>query len=289
MKDIFKNYKFRIILIIFLCSIFTNTYSFAGSSTKGYKNIFEVTGPDLHEIKIPLHNITRIACFDGIISKPIFSSEKVLQVSKGNNNDYFLKISVITIDGENGLRQSYDDRPRDLFVSCSDEVFSLKLTPDDSLNATTIILKPSKSYNLKEKTFEENYDEKILDLIKSAYFELVPNGYKVKTFDSKLLSLEDFESIKLNSSKNSNYKVIGNFFLTKRLSYIGSEFIVEDWLIINNAPFNSDDFREVHLKEKYFYTYFKDYRAISLTVQKLNKYVPNGRLIAVRRNFDKKF
>ena len=264
-----SNKKFSIehILILFavilVClSLILSSYKTANASESN-QNIRVVEKNSNETIDVHANKLTRITCSEGRILKPIFSNEKNLETFPGNNNDYYIKNTVLEEfdEEENKMIEHYDNRVKEIFVTCGNQVFSFQIKPTKYSKTNLIMLKndqneSSTTANTGEKP---DYDEEIRRLIKSVYFEKVPYGYKVNK------KIERFYA--------------GDFMFTKRLEYIGQNFIIEDYLVANPYALQ----HEIALNPKDFADVFKDYRAITFSSNKLDRYMTKVRLIAVKK------
>ena len=243
-------------------------------------SIKEITGSQLQNVQISTDHMTRITCSKSKISRPVISSDTGLKIMKGGNNDYFLKLPTVLIDGSSGIQShNYDERHRDIFVYCGKEVFTLKLIPNVKEGPITIILNDSNISSAAYSTESSDpYKKQTIDLILSTYKEVIPTGYRVVKHNISKLSKNKVQDLLINSFDNNNFKIIGNMTLSKRLSYIGDYFIVEDWLVDVGIMGND----KVSLDEKMFASYFKNYRVIALTVRDFSRFIPTGRLLAIK-------
>jgi len=143
------------------------------------------------------------------ITSYVYSTEKNIEAKLDKKHLY---IKLLPVKKANN-KLVYETSPRDLFVTCGGEVFSLILVPR-SIPAQRIVLqpkiKPIEEVSAKEVSLP--YEEMILNLITNAYSENVPDGYTVDTVSQK-----------------SSYKEL-DVILTK--IYKGFKFIVEEYIIV---------------------------------------------------------
>lgn len=150
-------------------------------------------------VDISLKDISRIQCPEEIKSTA-YSKEKAIEI-KTAGRSAFVKL----LPKKDPVKQTliYEDIPRELFVECGGEVYSLVLVPKD-IPSQTIVLYSGFSNIKKAKDFESNlYEKTITDLIRAAYLEIPPEGYRIK----HMRLVKNFKEIELIAS--SSYEGFG--------------------------------------------------------------------------------
>lgn len=131
-------------------------------------------------VEIALKDISRLVCSSDI-SKIVYSKEKNIEI-KAAGKDAFIKIlPVESVDPATGtFILKYDKRPKEAYVLCGNNTYSLLLLPRD-IPATTIYLKSSLRSKEEADKYERatDYENTIFKLIKDIYREDVPAGYDV--------------------------------------------------------------------------------------------------------------
>lgn len=208
-------------------------------------------------VEVSKTDINRIVCPVEITSV-IYSKEKDIEIKREGRNLFVKFLVRQIIDPNTGqVKNTILDIPRDLYVECGGKIFSLILIPKE-VPPTTIILKADfsdlkKAYEF-EKSFTE-YEKMLVELIKKAYFETPPDGYKVKV---KNTLVEEFKELSLILSK----------------VYEGATVSIEEYLIIARE--------DVELFEEMFIPYLKHPLAITIVKPKL-KAGEQTRMIVVRK------
>jgi len=209
--------------------------------------IVEVSKTDINRIVCPVE-----------ITTVIYSKEKDIEVKREGRN-LFVKFLVrqITDPNTGHVKNVILDIPRDIYIECAGKIFSFILIPKE-IPPTTIVLKADwadlkKAYDF-EKSFSE-YERMIVELIKKAYFEIPPDGYKVRV---KNTLVKEFKELSLILSK----------------VYEGATVAVEEYLIIARE--------NIELFEEMFIPYLKEPLAIAIVKPKL-KEGEQTRMLVIRR------
>lgn len=173
----------------------------------GKIQVVESTEGYVH-VNVSLTDISRISC-PSAITNVVYSREKDIEVKTENRNLYVKILPVKKLEG----KLSYDTKPRELFVTCGGEVFSLILIPQ-AIPSQTIVLNPKLEQvsDLEKKESSLPFEQAILGLIRDAYVERVPEGYTVKAVNVKL----PFKELDL--------------IFTKK--YRGHRYTVEEYVIV---------------------------------------------------------
>ncbi len=189
-----------------------------------YKNIPQIVeDKDYQAVVISLKDVSRIVCFTDI-SRVIYSKEKNLEIKTVGKNAFVKNLPKEYSDPLTGLvSHDYDSRPKEVYVVCGENTFSLLLIPKD-IPANTIYLKSP--YFGKEKAINyeksNDYENMILKLIKSAYFEDIPEGYEIEDID-KLF--KEYQEIRLLHRRN----------------YKGMIFEVQEYIVIAKKEININE------------------------------------------------
>jgi uncharacterized protein YgiM (DUF1202 family) len=227
------------------------------TSKNTIQNIKIVEGEGLHYVKVSMRDISRISC-PSEIGLPFYSKEKEVEVQK-HDKDLFVKIlprQVVYSDGRTEV--NYSDIPREMYIKCGPEFFSLVLNPEN-IPAQHIILS-TPTADIKEAIRSETsseYEKTIMDFIKSAYLGIPPAGFKV---------------IKERNTLNFQEAT-----LSLNVRYLGYYYIIEEWSLTSNL-------KEVkEFDETAFIPVFRDVKALSIVQPNL---MPKGqtRLLVVMLN-----
>lgn len=214
------------------------------------KDIQVVEGDGYHYVHVSLTDINRIVC-PAEISGVVYSKEKSIEIKRKGNNAW-----VKILPTKKGSKISYPSYPREVYVECGNRVFSLVLIPK-KVPASTIVLKVPYENVEKAKEFEakaNSYESLMLSLIKHAYQEVPPSGYKAKRVNKKVKGFKELDLYKLKE-------------------YVGGKYVVEEYMITAKE--------DVHLNEGAFIPYVRSPLAISIVKPKLKK-GESTRLIVVK-------
>jgi len=187
-----------------------------GNSSKvvPLRNVVVVNTPSA-VVKVSLTDMTRIVCPDEITTYA-YSKEKLIEVFKSGNSLYIKFLPIKEWNPKEGKEEIvYRDYPRDLFVECGGQTFSLVLLPEKGLPPQEIYLQlPYKGIKKEAQKFERSfpYEETLMKLIKYAYKDKIPPGYEVK-FVGK--PYKEFKELSLYLNKE----------------YIGDQFKVAEFVI----------------------------------------------------------
>lgn len=128
-----------------------------------------------HYVKIALRDVNRIYCDSGEIGAVAYSREKRIELKKEGRN-LFIKILPI----KKGQELVYEKVPREAFVECGGEVFSLVFIPRE-IPSVTVVLKGRGERVKKAAEFESGEWKKFISsVIRFAYRDIPPDGYEEK-------------------------------------------------------------------------------------------------------------
>ncbi len=209
-----------------------------------------VEGDGYHYVEISLTDINRIVC-GSEITGVVYSKEKSIEIKRKGRNAW-----VKILPTRKGEKIKYPSYPREVYVECGGKVFSLILLPK-KMPATTIVLKVPYEDRKVAREFEKkanSYEALVLSLIKHAYREEPPPGYRAKEVNRKVREFQELD-----------------LYLLKR--YEGDRYLVEEYLITAK--------KKVHLNEGAFVPYLRYSVALSIVKPSLNK-GESTRLLVVR-------
>lgn len=164
-------------------------------------------------VDISLKDISRIHC-ESEIESTVYSKEKQIEI-KTSGRDAFVKILPKMDNLKNKLL--YEDIPRELFVSCGGEVFSLVLVPKD-IPSQTVILRNTISDIKKAGNYEiaDSYEKTIMKLIQSAYLEVPPDGYTVRHINASSKNFKEIDLIEMYEYSGLRYAVTTYYITAKQ-------------------------------------------------------------------------
>lgn len=180
-------------------------------------------------LEISLKDISRLVCFTDI-EKVIYSREKGLEIKTSGKNAYIKNLPKETLNPITGrLMVEYDSRPKELYVICGEKTFSLLLIPQD-IPAVTAYLQSSHADTTKALAHEKSsaYEDTILSLVKSAYFEDIPPGYEVSEINKPV---KEFKEVQIVHSKDYT----GTMYQVQEYVLIAREEITIDEMTILNT------------------------------------------------------
>ncbi|MFA6396631.1 MAG: type-F conjugative transfer system secretin TraK [Sulfurimonas sp.] len=185
---------------------------------------------------VSLKDMSRIHCAD-TLGNVFYSKEKEIEI-KTAGSDAYIKIQPRKVSGDQGEKIEYGTHPREMYIECSGQTFSLVLVPKD-IPAQTIILKVPFTDVKKATQYEKAnpYDSTMLDLVKKAFVGDVPDGYEPIHVGKELKNFEELSLVHVRS-------------------YIGSKYTVNEYLI--------DAKRQVTVYEAMFIPFLKNPLAISI-------------------------
>lgn len=206
---------------------------------------------------VSLKDMSRIHCTDPM-GNVFYSKEKEIEI-KSAGNDAYVKILPRKTTDDNGERIEYGSHPREMYVECSGQTFSLVLVPKD-IPAQTIVLKVPFTDIKKASEYEKAnpYDTTMLDLVKKAYTGDVPDGYEPVHVGKEIKSFEELSLVLLRS-------------------YVGSRYTVHEYII--------DAKKQVNLSESMFIPYLKNPLSISIVKSNLAP-TEQTRMLVVSLNQD---
>jgi conjugal transfer pilus assembly protein TraK len=133
-------------------------------------------------VEMSNHDVNRIVC-PGQMNDLIFSQEKGLTGHFSATNA-FIKFRI----KEQGEEYVYADTPSELFVVCSDAVYTLLVTPLD-IPSVTLRLAPPQGDSFKENIAHYRnlpLEKQALQIIREAYNGTYPSSYRVSAPDVQL-------------------------------------------------------------------------------------------------------
>ena len=229
------------------------------TNTVKNSNTTVVSDNTLHRVNISLKNLNRLSC-GSKISDPIYSKDKEFEVVRGGDKDLFLKISPIKTTTADGVTEiKFNTFERELFVECLGKIYNFTFIPVDNLPTQTIIIEATFQEIEKARNTERisDYEELIYSLVKHAYLEQIPTGYKM----SKGNLAYQFKELEIKL----------------RYVYKGYDYVVEDWEIKSVSP------QVIDLDESSFIPYIKSARAVTFVAPRLSKN-EKTRMLVVRLN-----
>lgn len=198
-----------------------------GENTENLKNYRPKTQVIKDEgfstLEISLKDVSRLVCFTDI-EKVIYSREKGIEIKTVGKNAYIKNLPKESLNPITGrLMVEYDSRPKELYVICGEKTFSLILIPQD-IPAVTAYLQSSHADTTKALTHEKSsaYEDTILSLVKSAYFEDIPPGYEVSEINKPE---KEFKEVQIVHSKD----------------YTGTMYQVQEYALIARAEITLDE------------------------------------------------
>ena len=209
-----------------------------------------IEGDGYHYVEISLTDINRIVC-SSEITGVVYSKEKSIEVKRKGRNAW-----VKILPTKRGGEIKYPSYPREVYVECGGKVFSLILLPK-KMPATTVVLKVPYEDLARAREFERkanSYERLVLSLIRHAYREEPPPGYRVEKLNKKVREFKELD-----------------LYILKQ--YVGDKYIVEEYLITARG--------EVHLNEGAFIPYIRFPVALSIVKPSLKK-GESTRLLVVR-------
>lgn len=185
---------------------------------------------------VSLKDLSRVHCASPI-TNVFYSKEKEIEI-KTAGNDAYVKILPRKTTSDTVDKIEYGSHPRELYVECSGETFSIVLVPKD-LPAQTIVLKTPFADVQKAIAYEKSnpYDNTMMDLVKKAFVGDIPDGYEPVHIGKEI---KNFKELNLIHLKN----------------YVGAKYTVAEYII--------DAKKSVNLYEAMFIPYLKNSLAISI-------------------------
>ncbi len=232
-------------------------FSFAGDLEQIKPQRLE--GEGTYRVIISLKDISRIVCPVEFKSDPVYSKEKYIVMKRAGKN-IFVKIQpkkYVDQQTQDVKMIEYPPGRREAIVKCGDDVFTLIMEPKDVPTQTIYLnAKVKKSEEVKEFEKASDYEETLLKLIKYAYLEKMPRGYRVEYPELS----KDFAELKMELNRR----------------YIGYYYIVDVYQITPKMDMDVD--------EAVFIPYLEDgLKALALESLKLKK-GKKVRLFVVRKN-----
>lgn len=207
----------RISLIVFSIVVFASPFVYADEvsqspqieTIEGYRSQPQVvrSGEQLSVVEVSLKDISRVVCYADI-EQVIYSKEKGLEIKQTGREAFIKNLPQEWQEPLSGIsRLEYDSRPKELFIVCGGETFSLLLTPKD-IPTQTIYLRSDRIDKRRADEYERvsDYETTLLTLIRDTYLERIPDGYEVEEVN-KLY--RDYKEISLVYRR----KLTGNRYL----------------------------------------------------------------------------
>ena len=222
-------------------------------------NNFEIVKTPSAAVEVSLTDLNRIVCPADLRSFA-YSKEKQIKVEKSGNDLYVKFLPIEIWNPKKGQKELvYKDFPRDLFVNCGGQTYSLILLPKKDFPARVIYLQSPHSGNKKEaEKFETSlpYEETLMSLIRYAYKDKIPPGYS-----AKLLA--------------KPYKEFKELSLVLNKEYIGNRFKILEFVLTAK--------QDIRLYEAMFVPYIP--KAVAIAIEKpILKRGEMTRLFAVVKN-----
>lgn len=230
----------------------------AGAEETNSIQLVEGSGSGYKFVTVSLKDLSRIHCANSI-SNVFYSKEKEIEIKTVEKDAYIKILPRKTTGGNSGNEDKldYGSHPREMYIECSGQTFSLVLVPKD-IPAQTIVLKSLLANTAKASEFEKAnpYEKTILELVKKGFLEEIPSGYEGR-HSGKLI--KNFNEIDLILSKQ----------------YFGAKYIVEEYTITAKE--------KIDIYEGMLIPYLKNPLAISIMKMPLAKQ-ETTRMIVVRLN-----
>lgn len=186
---------------------------------------------------VSLKDLSRVHC-SSPITNVFYSKEKEIEIKTTGNDAYIKILPRKTTGGDTGEKIEYGAHPRELYVECSGETFSVVLVPKD-LPAQTIVLKSPFADVKKATVYEKSnpYDNTMMDLVKKAFVGDIPDGYEPLHVGKEIKNFRELSLVHLRS-------------------YVGAKYTVAEYII--------DAKKSVNVYEAMFIPYLKNSLAISI-------------------------
>ena len=156
-----------------------------------------------HYVKISLTDVNRIYCDSGEIGSVAYSKEKRIELVKEGRN-LFIKILPIKKDQE----LIYEDIPREVFVECGGEVFSLIFIPR-KIPSETVVLRADRPDVERAVRFEQGrFTEYLSSVLKFAYRDIPPDGYEEKKVGKKYRSFKELDLYLVKVYEGASFSVL---------------------------------------------------------------------------------
>lgn len=184
---------------------------------KNYKPQTQVIKDEgFHILETSLKDVSRLVCFSEI-EKVIYSKEKGIEIKTSGRNAYIKNLPKESINPTTGrLSVEYDSKPKELYVICAEKTFSLILIPQD-IPAVTAYLQSSHADTDKALTHEKSstYEDTILSLLKSAYYENIPPGYEVSEINKPIKEFQEVQIVHAKDYTGVMYQIAEYIFLAR--------------------------------------------------------------------------
>ncbi len=156
-----------------------------------------------HYVKVSLKDVNRIYCNSSEIGSVAYSKEKRIELVKSGRN-LFVKFLPV----QKGRKLIYEKIPREAFIECGGEVFSLIFVPGE-IPSTTIVLKTNKPDVEKALRFEQDeFKDFISSIIRFAYRDIPPDGYEERRINKKYRDFQEVELSLLKAYEGVNFSVL---------------------------------------------------------------------------------
>lgn len=186
---------------------------------------------------VSLKDLSRVHCASPI-TNVFYSKEKEIEIKTTGNDAYIKILPRKTTGSEAGEKIEYGSHPRELYVECSGETFSVVLVPKD-LPAQTIVLKAPFADVKKATVYEKSnpYDNTMMDLVKKTFVGDIPDGYEPLHVGKEINNFKELSLVHLRS-------------------YIGAKYTVAEYIV--------DAKKSINIYEAMFIPYLKNPLAISI-------------------------
>lgn len=156
---------------------------------------------------VSLKDLSRIHCSTPI-TNIFYSKEKEVEIKSAGNDAYVKILPRKTSGGDAAEKIEYGSHPRELYVECAGETFSIVLVPKD-LPAQTVVLKTPFADVKKATQYEKSnpYDNTMLDLVKKAFVGDVPEGYEPVHVGKEIKDFEELHFVHLRTYTGAKYSV----------------------------------------------------------------------------------
>ena len=156
-----------------------------------------------HYLKVSLKDVNRIYCDSSEVGSVAYSKEKRIELVKSGKN-LFVKFLPI----KKGQELIYEKVPREAFIECGGEVFSVVFVPKE-VPSQTIVLKGDRPKVEEAVRFEQGeYKDFISEAIRFAYRDIPPDGYEEKKVGKKYRSFKEADLYLLKVYEGASFSVL---------------------------------------------------------------------------------
>lgn len=162
-----------------------------------------VEGEGWNYVKVSLTDINRVVC-PVDITNAVFSKEKEVEVKVSGRNLYVKFLPKVMPDGSTEISTI----PRELYVECGSKTFQLILVPE-KIPARVIALRLPGAEREKAIRYERSnpYDQIMLELVRSVYLEIPPEGYEVKVINKPYKKFVELDMLLYREYSGGKYRV----------------------------------------------------------------------------------